>query len=68
MAESLTTKAPASTTQNSTSMVPKSTTLPSKSLNASPPVVRSPAAPHTGRPPSSVMTQEQIVEKAKQVL
>lgn len=48
-------------------MVPKSTILPSKSLNASLPVARIHATPHVGRPPSSVMTQEQIVEKAKQV-
>jgi len=56
-----------SSTPSTLCTTPKSTTLPSRSLSASLPVLRSPAVPHIGRPPSSaVMTPEQIVEKAKQ--
>lgn len=53
---------------NATTPTTKSTPLPSKSLSASlPGLLRPPSTPQVGRPPTTVMTPEQIVEKAKQV-
>lgn len=50
------------------SPVIKSNVTASRSLSASlPGFLRAPTTPHVGRPPTTVMTPEQIVEKAKQV-
>lgn len=68
-AESTGIKTPNATIPPTTSTAVKSNNLPTRSLSASlPGLLRAPATPHgVGRPPTTVMTPEQIVEKAKQV-
>lgn len=69
-AESPGTKTPISTTTTITSTPVKPTTIvPSKNaVSASPATfLRGATTPQVGRPPTTVMTPEQIVEKAKQV-
>ena len=60
-------KVPASSTPSALSTTLKSVSVTSKSVSASlPGLLKGPATPHVGRP-STVMTPEQIVEKARQV-